>query len=362
MKAQDITKGILGAIGTILAIVIVGYFLVQIQSVLVYIAIAGITALIGRPLVNIFNKKLKFNLTISVVITISLFVGLLIGLISLFVPLIVEQGQNLSLLDIESVKGNMNEVYKQFISYFNLKDVNVSDKLQDSNLWSKVNLNLIPELLNSVIGGFGSFSIGLFSVMFITFFFLKDGGSIESGVMSLLKTKDRHHWQNSFHKIKNFLSRYFVGLIIQISILFVIYTITLLIVGIDNAIVIAFLCALLNLIPYLGPLISAILMCFLTMTSNLGAGFSEVILPKTIYVMIGFGIGQLVDNFFSQPFIFSKSMKSHPLEIFLVILISGILFGVVGMVIAVPSFTAIKVILKEFLSENKVVQQLTKDL
>ena len=103
-------------------------------------------------------------------------------------------------------------------------------------------------------------------------------------------------------------------------------------------------------------------MLTLTMTSNLGEGFSEVILPKTFWVFIVFIIGQLIDNFGSQPIIFSKSVKSHPLEIFLVILITGILFGIIGLIIAVPAYTAIKVILKEFLSENKIVKKLTKGL
>jgi predicted PurR-regulated permease PerM len=169
-------------------------------------------------------------------------------------------------------------------------------------------------------------------------------------------------WKNSSNKIKDLLSRYFVGLILQVLILFVLYTIVLLIFGINNAIVIAFLCALLNLIPYVGPLISTVLITILTMTSNLGESFSQVILPKTIYVLIGFIIAQLIDNFVSQPIIFSKSVKSHPLEIFLVIIIAGILFGVIGMIVAVPSYTAIKVILKEFLSDYKMIQKLTKNL
>lgn len=103
-------------------------------------------------------------------------------------------------------------------------------------------------------------------------------------------------------------------------------------------------------------------MLTLTMTTNLGMDFSAVILPKTGYVLIGLVIGQLVDNFFSQPFIFSNSVKSHPLEIFLVIIIAGLLFGVTGMIVAVPGYTAIKVILKEFLSENKIVKSLTENL
>ncbi|NCP90024.1 MAG: AI-2E family transporter, partial [Flavobacteriales bacterium] len=63
-----------------------------------------------------------------------------------------------------------------------------------------------------------------------------------------------------------------------------------------------------------------------------------------------------------QPYIFSKSVKSHPLEIFLLILIAGILFGVVGLIVAIPVYTAIKVVLKEFLSDNQIVKKLTKNL
>jgi predicted PurR-regulated permease PerM len=98
------------------------------------------------------------------------------------------------------------------------------------------------------------------------------------------------------------------------------------------------------------------------MSSNLGQSFSEVILRDTLWVMLGFVIAQLVDNFFSQPFIFSKSVRSHPLEIFLVIIIAGILFGIIGMIVAIPTYTALKVILKEFLSDNKIVRRITRDL
>ena len=178
----------------------------------------------------------------------------------------------------------------------------------------------------------------------------------------MVNDKSEHKLRKSIESIKNLLSRYFIGLVFQITILFIIYTVTLLIFGIENSIVIAFLCALLNLIPYVGPLIGGVLMLFLTMSSNLGQDFQTIILPTTIYVMIGYIIAQVIDNFLSQPLIFSNSVKSHPLEIFLVIMIGGILFGVTGMIVAVPTYTAIKVILKAFLSENKIVKSLTKNL
>lgn len=292
----------------------------------------------------------------------AILIGLLFGLVRMFIPLIVEQGHNLALLNIDQLQANVEDLYYQISEYFALNNIDVQQSLKESNLISKFNYSVIPEFLNSVISGFGSFSIGLFSVLFIAFFLLKDSLLLEQGIMVLVPDGKESRSKKSFDKIKNLLSRYFVGLIFQILILFVIYTIVLLVFGIKNAVVIAFLCALLNLIPYVGPLIGGFLMIVLTMSSNLGASFSEVILPKTSYVMIGFVIGQLIDNFFSQPFIFSKSVKSHPLEIFLVIIIGGLLLGIIGMITAVPAYTAIKVILKEFLAENKIVKQLTKDI
>ena len=362
MDDKTIAKGILRALGIIIGIFLILYFLYKIQSVIIYIAIAAVISLIGRPIVLFLRRKLKFNDTLAVIITMVLILGLLAGLIVLFIPLIVEQSHSLALLNIEQLQGNVEDLYAQILNYFSVNQIDVEQSLKDSNLWSKIDFGIIPDFLNSIISGFGSFSIGLFSVLFISFFFLKDSQLFEDGIMMFVPNSKESRSRASFTKIKDLLSRYFVGLILQISILFVIYTAVLLIFGIKNAIVIAFLCALINLVPYVGPLVSAVLIFILSMSSNLGESFSQVILPKTIYVMIGFVIAQLVDNFFSQPFIFSKQMKSHPLEIFLVILIAGILFGILGMIVAIPTYTALKVILKEFLSEYKVVQKLTKDL
>ncbi|MFG6687314.1 AI-2E family transporter [Mariniflexile sp. HNIBRBA6329] len=362
MNSKIISNGILRALAIIVGIAILIWFLYKIQSVIGYIAIASVISLIGRPIVLFLERRLKFRNTLAVVITMAILIGLFIGLVSLFIPLVVKQGHNLSLLNIHQLQENIEDLYIEIVNYFNLHHIDLEQSIKDSNLLSKLDYSLIPNFLNAFISGLGSFSIGFFSVLFISFFFLKDSRLFESGVLTFIPDSKETRWKNSSIKIKDLLSRYFVGLIFQILILFVIYTIGLLIIGVENAIVIAFLCALLNLIPYVGPLVGAFLMFTLTMTSNLGESFSEVILPKTFWVFIVFIMGQLVDNFFSQPFIFSKSVKSHPLEIFLVILITGILFGIIGLILAVPVYTAIKVILKEFLSENKIVKKLTKDL
>ena len=362
LNSKLIANGILKAVAIILGIALLLWFLYEIQSVIGYIAIAVVVSLIGRPIVLFLERRLKFKNTLAVIVAMAILIGLFAGLVALFIPLIMKQGQNLSLLNINQLQNNIEALYIEIINYFNVYQIDLEQSIKESNLLSKIDYALIPNFLNSVISGLGSFSIGLFSVLFISFFFLKDSHLFENGVLTFIPDDKELGWKNSSTKIKDLLSRYFVGLIFQIIILFIIYTIGLLIIDAENAILIAFLCALLNLVPYVGPLVGAFIMLALTMTSNLGESFNDVILPKTFWVFVVFIIGQLIDNFASQPIIFSKSMKSHPLEIFLVILIAGILFGVMGLILAVPTYTAIKVILKEFLSENKIVKKLTKNL
>lgn len=361
-NSKEISNGILRALAIIIGIALLLWFLHKISSVLVYIAIAGVISLIGRPLVRFFKNRLKLKNTFAVVLTMGGLLAILFGLASMFIPLIKSQGDNLALLNYNELEENVNDLVREANAFLLSHNIDLLETLQNSDFLSKLNVNAIPELLNTVLGMVGSLSIGLFSVLFISFFFLKDSKLLEDGLITLTPKGSEGRLKRSFEKIKDLLSRYFIGLVFQILILFIIYTIVLLVFGIKNALVIAFLCALLNLIPYVGPLIGGFLMLLLTMSSNLGHDFQTVILPKTIYVMIGYAIAQLIDNFLSQPLIFSNSVRSHPLEIFLIIVIGGLLFGVVGMIVAVPSYTAIKVILKEFLSDNKIVKSLTKDL
>ncbi|MDV7187259.1 AI-2E family transporter [Lutibacter sp. TH_r2] len=360
MTSNTITNGILKAIGILIGVFLLLYFLFKIQSILIYIAIAVVLSLIARPIIRFFKRTLKLPNTIAVIIAMLFILGIFAGLIGMFVPLIIKQGENLSLLNIEQLQGNIENLLNQINNYFLARNIDILNEIKKADLFN--NAKEIPNLFNTIVGTIGNLSIGLFSVIFIAFFFMKDTHLVEDSIYVIVHDKSESKIRKSVSTIKNLLSRYFIGLVFQITILFLIYTITLLIFGIENAVVIAFLCALLNLIPYLGPLIGGFLMMFLTMSSNLGLDFQTEILPTTIYVMIGYLIAQLIDNFLSQPLIFSNSVKSHPLEIFLVIMIAGTLFGVVGMIVAIPTYTAIKVILKAFLSENKIVKSLTKNL
>jgi predicted PurR-regulated permease PerM len=362
ITSRIIANGILRAISTIVLVALILYFLYQIQSVLIYLTVALILTLIGNPILDFFKRRLKFNHIFATIATLFLFILIIAGFIMMFIPLILSQGQNLSLLNTAEIEKSILQLLNQIAAFLESHQIDSAKMLKEANITSKINFNLIPNFLNVILGTISSFGIGLASVLFITFFFLKDRILFILGAKKLIPDTHEDQILNSLEKINNLLSRYFIGLLIQLFIVFLSYIIVLLIFGIPNAIVIAFLCAVLNIIPYIGPLIASILAAILTMISNLGTDFQSEILPTTLYVLLGFWIVQIIDNNVSQPIIFSKSVNSHPLEIFLVILIAGFLFGILGMIMAVPLYTIIKVIGKEFFPENKIIQLLTKDI
>jgi len=362
ITSKNIANGILRAIGVLVLVCLALYFIYQIQTVIVYLIVAVIFSMIANPIVEFLRRRLKFSNNLAVVTTMILFLLLITGLIMLFVPLITSQSSNLSLLDTKSIENRSIELYNQLSIYLSNHNIEINKIFKETDITSRLNFNFLTDFFNSIIGTISSFGIGLVSVFFISFFFLKDKVQFIVGMKKILPNDHEEQILNSIEKTRLLLTRYFLGLLLQLTIIFILYLIVLLIFGVENAIVIAFLCGLLNVIPYVGPFIASILAGILTMLSNIGNDFQDVILPTTIYVSIGFFIVQLIDNNISSPIIFSKSVNSHPLEIFLVILIIGILFGITGMIIAVPLYTTLKVIGKEFFPENKVIKILTKNL
>lgn len=362
MFSGFVPNSLLKSIFYLISLILIGYIIYELKIIIGYIIIASILTLLARPVVKLLTSKLKFGSTLASIVAISFILIVISGVISLLIPLVLEQGKNLSLLNVNAFQDKINTLYIEFNGYLNKFNIDLNQSLVDIEGLTKNSVEAIPVLLNSVGSILGSITLGILSVIFITFFLLKDGEYFEKLFTQLFPTKMKKRIEKSLIEIKVLLSRYFLGLLFQITILFTMYTIILLIFGVKDAVVIAFLCALLNLIPYIGPLIGIILMSFLTMTSYLGQDFSSVIIPKTIYVIIGYVFAQLIDNFLSQPYIFSNSIKSHPLEIFLVILSGGILFGIVGMILAIPLYTVIKVFLKVFFSNNALVKKLTKNI
>lgn len=360
MNSSDISKGLLKTLLVLAGIALLVWFLYTLKLLIASLFISMVISFIGNPIVRVLETKLRFRRLLAVLVTMLLFVGGLACLVLLFIPLIKSQGETLASLNSEKIKQILLDSYNEVQAYLKAQGINTFDNLA-SNLLEYVN-HFTPLILGSIVSNLKNIGVIAFSVTFISFFFMKDPQMFERILLTPFPQKNQEKVHKSLYKIKRLLSNYFIGVCFQLSLLFVIYSATLLIFGVRNALPTAVLCTLLNLIPYIGPISGGVLIFFSAMTSFLGNDFYAFVLPRSLYVLAGFVVGQLIDMFFSQPFIFSKSVKSHPLEIFLVIVTGGMLSGVIGMMAAVPVYTCLKVITKEFLADNTIVKSLTKDI
>lgn len=229
-------------------------------------------------------------------------------------------------------------------------------------LYKFLNPAIIPKLFSTFIGFFGNIMIALMSVLFIAFFFLREQGLFHNMITSILPNEYENQTFTAINESSKLLIRYFVGVVAQVIIITLFVSIALSILGVKNALLIGFFAALMNIIPYIGPILGASFAFLITLSSNLSVPFYDVMMPLMFKVLIVFMIMQLFDNFILQPNIFSKSVKAHPLEIFIVVLVGAKLGGIIGMVVAIPIYTVLRVLGKVFFSEFKVVQKITSGL
>lgn len=220
--------------------------------------------------------------------------------------------------------------------------------------------------LSSILNGIGNFVgnvfVGLFAISFIAFFFLKESELLGQIIYDLTPSGYEEKASQIIEKLKPLLSRYFLGVLFEVLLVGGLLSLGLYFLGVPNAFFIGFFAGTLNVIPYVGPIIGAILGLIFTTLASLELGFSSELLYVLTKVTVVFGVVQLVDNIVFQPLIYSSSVKAHPLEIFLVILMAGTLAGPLGMIAAIPVYTIFRAIAQEFLSEFKIVKSITKGI
>jgi predicted PurR-regulated permease PerM len=247
-------------------------------------------------------------------------------------------------------------------SYRILTEQETLKQLVSEQIESLLDFASFSHTIGSIVGVTGSIFIATFSILFLTYFFMKDSFLLDEIVENLTPVVYQAEINNILTTSKILLRRYFVGLLIELSSMITLLSIGLTIFDVKNALLIGFFGGIMNVIPYLGPVIGAIVGVLLAVTTSLSMGiFSETI--PLIFIVLGvFASANLIDNIVLQPLIYSNSVKAHPVEIFLVILIAGSMAGIAGMILAIPSYTVLRIIAKEFLSQLRVVQKLTKNI
>jgi predicted PurR-regulated permease PerM len=235
------------------------------------------------------------------------------------------------------------------------------DYIEDSML-ELVSGIQISTIFNSFGAFVGNLFLAFFAVSFISFFLLKESHLLTNIILTISPSGYEEKVQTILDKVKPLLTRYFVGVLVEVLLVGSLIAVGLSLLGVENAIFIGLFAGTLNVIPYLGPVIGTILGLILTTLGCLDYDLTSQLLPLLLKVTGVFAVVQLTDNIVFQPFIYASSVKAHPLEIFLVILMASTLAGVPGMILAIPVYTLLRVIAQQFLSEFKVIQSITKDI
>lgn len=344
------------------------------RSVIIYILAAVVVSLIAKPVmaglqkVRIKGKKAPdwFLAAFSLVLVITV----ILTILTLIVPIVSGILKGISFGSIENAAGqisvplaHLNEflrnTFPQLGSEFRI------EMMLTQELQKLFDASAISSMIGSATSFLTSLGIGLFSVVFIGFFFIKDDGLFTEIVCALVPDKHEETTEKAIADIGYLLSRYFIGVMIEVCGVALLNFLGLLLIarmGFNAAIGIAFLTGILNIIPYVGPLMGGVLgtlLCLILKYSSITPlGLDVGFWMFTAILIAIFCFTQLVDNFLYQPVIYSTSIKSKPLEIFIVLLIVGHIGGPLSMIIAIPCYTVVRVIAFRFFRHIKAIRRL----
>ena len=339
------------------------------KSVLVYIIVAFVVSLIGQPVMRLLRKIRIGGKSapdgLLAILTIVLILGTLILVVTQVIPVVTGIVRDAAVLNSVTADGNpLDRVNDWIVSLFPAlgPDFNIITILMDK-LREVTNVSNVTSVISSVTSFVTSLVVGLFSVVFISFFFVRDETLFRKIVSALVPDRMEGKVAKALGDIEGLLSRYFVGLLIEMTGVALLDFLGLWLIarlGFSNALGIAFIAGILNIIPYVGPLVGEVVGVVLAVILKYGTGVGLGV-NIWIFALIVLAImltTQLVDNFVYQPLIYSTSIKASPLEIFIVILLAGHIGGVVGMLVAIPSYTVVRVIASRFFPDLKLVKRL----
>ena len=362
-------KYLLGFIISIVSIALLWYY----KAIILFLAVSVVLSLIARPIFDLF-KKIKIRKwhpsnALSAFLT-TLMLWIFVGsFLRLSIPFVIQEIQFLSNVDLDLVFERIEKLLASLVVPFQQSEFGkagmllIQEQIKDAAL-NMFDFSRLSDLVASFAGFLGKLFIFVFSVTFITFFFLKEEWLIIEGLLLFIPIHYEEGLRHMLNSIKTLLRRYFIGILLQVTLISIFVTTGFVIVGVgfEHSIIIGLFCGFINVIPYLGPLIGAF---FGTLVGLIV--YVQMMVPPEFYSFIGgivlvFVIVQLLDNMVFQPYIFSSSVRAHPLEIFLVILMAGYFAGIVGMFLAIPVYTIIRVVAREFFYNYKLVKKLTEKL
>jgi predicted PurR-regulated permease PerM len=313
-------------------------------------------ASVGSPLMKLLQKLLnnkRYATSLSAGITLFLMVSLFSLGIYFLIPFIIKEIDIVSSIDpmlYTSVIENWLQKADIFLyeNGFLSKNEHVGEilSLQMKSFISTISLS---KVIGNLFSFAGTLLILIFSVIFLSYYVLKDKEFFFKMIKRAIPTSYRDYYDRILSQTRTQLVRYFSGVLIDNVIVGIAIGMACYFANIPNALLIGFLSGVFNIIPYIGPFIAMGLALAISITSLLPTEPTAETLSMLFWKMaIIFVVIKAIDTFFLSPFIFGKSIRVHPVEIFIVILLAGYIGGIVGMIFAVPAYSMIRIIIKEF--------------
>lgn len=335
MKNITLDKVIKFIIG--LSAVVVGLMIIyNYSNLVIFLVLAMILSYILDPFVNRLQAS-GVNRTLGVTLVL-LTVVLILGFISTSViPIIANQMAELATqLSLENIRQISVRIENQFLDKFEF----LPEGFLEDNITAIANdlfdVNQISSIIGDALGIFTNIFSAVLVVPFAAFFFLKDGSKIRRDLLRLVPNKYFETSLTVIDKIENRLGLYFRSVLLQSFLVALSSWVFLSIAGLGNSMSVGIAVGLANTIPYFGPILGYVLS---VIVSIIETGNFSLVAACILAILIV----QLLDNLVFQPMLFSRSADMHPVAILFIILVGAETAGILGMLIAVPLATVIKI-------------------
>lgn len=341
-------------IALIIAVIIL--FVWYFTNIFTYLVLSLVLATILRPVVERIHGMHFLNLNpprwISILIAYAMLSGFFLLFVILFIPLINDQISVLSALNYDELTMEALKPIRsveRFAIENNLTNEPsgfLVETIRDTITTSIADIQ-VQSILNSVLSTTSSIFIGLLAIAFITFLLLYEKGLLRNSIIVNIPNRYFEVSIAALNKIEKLLSNYLLGLLLQVFAIFTLAATGLSILGVKYALTIALFAAFANLIPYAGPILGSTFGIIVGLSTGNDLITTNDYILLVIKIVSVFSIVQLTDNIVFQPLIFSKSVKVHPLEIFVVIFAGASIASIAGMIAAIPTYTIIRVSVTE---------------
>ncbi|MGP1910343.1 AI-2E family transporter [Metabacillus sp. JX24] len=322
---------------------------VLIKTILLPIVLASIVYYLLNPVVDFFERK-GVRRVYSILLLFVVIAGLLTILIVSVIPFL--KTQVLSLIDsfpqytrdVELLV--MQVVGSEFVFQAQKTlNINVADLSRQVSEQASTIINNMFAGIGNIVGIVKDFILAIVTLPFILFYLLKDGKKLGPYVLKFLPVNLRSSSFKVMHEMNQQISSYIRGQIIVSFCIGALMYVGFLIIGLEYASLLALIAAFTSVVPYLGPAIA------ITPAFIIALVTSPFMVLKLIIVWT---VVQLIEGKFISPQIMGRNLHIHPITIIFVILTAGNLFGVIGIILAVPGYAVLKVIVTHFFEWMKI--------